>query len=482
MHKPIRFKDLSLSFPHKTCFSEFSEEVLHGSRIAIIGPNGIGKSTLLKIIKGTWTRYEGSLSLPPDLNIGYLPQLIITSAPLSGGERLNQALTKALCHTPNLLLLDEPTNHLDKTNRRALINHLRHYRGTLIIVTHDEELLRNNVDTIWHIQGGKINVFKGDYDDYQSLLDQKSASIEEEMAALQSQKREAQRAKMKEQVRNKKMRLRGEKSIKQRKWPTVRSSSKLGSAVKTGNQRLRQIQERKEELTSEMAGLYRPEIIKPQFQLPASVHQKSVITIKEASVSYHKEAIILGDIDFHMRSKERVALCGANGSGKSTFVKAILEKDHLIKTGSWDLPKTTNIGYLDQHYENLQANKTLLEMMESLMPNATNHERRSQLNAFLFRKNEEVEANIADLSGGEKARFSLCCIAARPPNLLILDEMTNNLDLETREHIIQILRGYPGALLVISHDHAFLKAIGIETVYFVQEGKIEWRPSLEAIK
>ncbi len=482
MHKPIRFKDLGLSFQHKQCFSDFSEELLHGRRIAIIGRNGAGKSTLLKIIQGTWTNYEGSISLPEDVNIGYLPQVVMTSKPLSGAERLNRALTEALCHAPNLLLLDEPTNHLDKTNRRALMNHLRRYKGTLIMATHDVELLRGSIDTIWHIQSGKLHVFTGNYDDYQHLLVQKTASIEEEMAQLQRKKREIHLAKMKEQERNKTMRRRGEKSIQQRKWPTVHSSAKLGNAVKTGNQRLHHIQERKEHLVSEMAGLYRSEIIQPQFQLKASAHQKSVITINEGTVGYNDDAIILRNIDFHMRSKERVALCGDNGSGKSTFVKAILAEESLAKTGAWVLPNSASIGYLDQHYQNLPANKTVFEMMESLMPHATIHERRSHLNDFLFRKNEEIETLIADLSGGEKARLSLSCIAARPPDLLILDEMTNNLDLETRAHVIQVLKGYPGAMIVISHDQDFLKAIDVETVYFIHQGKIEWMSSLEEIK
>ncbi len=482
MHKPIRFKDLGLSFQHKQCFYDFSEEVLYGSRIAIIGRNGVGKSTLLKIIQGTWTRYEGSISLPLDVNIGYLPQVIDTYESSSGGERLNCALTDALCHTPNLLLLDEPTNHLDASNRRSLMNHLRHYTGTLIMITHDVELLRSSIDTIWHIHNGKIHVFTGNYDEYQHLLAQKTASIADEMTRLQRKKKEVHLAKMKEQERNKNMRIRGEKSIQQRKWPTIRSAAKLGNAVKTGNQRLHYIQERKESLISEMTGLYQPEIIQPQFQLRAATHQKAVITIKDGSVGYNNDAIILHNIDFHVRPKERIALCGDNGSGKSTFVKAILEEDTLAKTGSWMLPNSANIGYLDQHYQNLRANKTVFEIVESLMPHATNQERRAHLNDFLFRKNEEVEKPIAVLSGGEKARLSLCCIAARPPDLLILDEMTNNLDLETRAHVIQVLKDYPGAMIVISHDQDFLKSINVETVYSIHHGRIEWMSSLEEIK
>ncbi|KTC86824.1 ABC transporter ATP-binding protein Uup [Legionella brunensis] len=482
MHKPIRFKDVGLSFPNRQCFSDFSGQILYGSRIAIIGRNGAGKSTLLKIIFGTWDVYEGSVTLPDDICIGYLPQAIHAFETLSGGERLNRVLTEALCKAPNLLLLDEPTNHLDKTNRRSLINHLRHYRGTLILVTHDLELLDNMVDTIWHIQHGRLHVFNGNYDDYQRVLAHKAASIEQELGQLQQQKRETHLALMREQERNKRMRIRGEKSIAQRKWPTIRSQTKLGNAAKTGDRRLNQIREEKQELINQMSAIYQPEIIQPKFQMTPCPTQKTVITIKDASVSFDDGTVILRNIDFHMRSLERVAICGDNGSGKSTFVKAILAHDSLKKTGYWVLPNRANIGYLDQHYQNLHADKTVLEMVSSNMSHATNIELRKHLNDFLFRKNEEVETQIKYLSGGEMARLSLCCIAASPPTLLIMDEMTNNLDLETREHVIQVLKSYPGALVVISHDIDFLHAIHIETTYQIHQGQIKWTGAFERKK
>lgn len=474
MHKPIQFKDLSLSFSHKTCFSDFSGQILYGSRIAIIGRNGEGKSTLLKILQGASHSFEGSLMLPPDLRVGYLPQLIDTCHSLSGGERLNRALTDALCQDPNLLLLDEPTNHLDQSNRRALIKHLRRYQGTLLVVTHDVELLKNLVDTLWHIQHEKVHVFHGSYDDYRRCLAAKTLKIENELALLKQQKKEAHLALMKEQARGKQMRMNGEKNIAQRKWPTVRSHTKLGNAVETGDKRLHQIKAKKETLIEELAMIYQPDEITPQFQLTSSSLSKSAITIREGSVSYTNGPLVLEKIDFHLPARARVALLGDNGSGKSTFIRAILADKGLKKTGDWTVLKPSNIGYLDQHYQNLSADKTVFEMLSSIMPASSYTEIRKHLNDFLFRKNEEIEARIANLSGGEKARLSLCCIAASSPALLILDEMTNNLDLETREHVIQVLKNYPQAMLVVSHDAAFLKAINIERTYLIHQGGIQW--------
>lgn len=475
MHKPIRFTNLSLSFPHKTCFSDFNGTIFHGERIAIIGPNGAGKSTLLKILQGTWTDYEGNLFLPDDLQTGYLPQIIDGPESFSGGERLHHALTKALANTPNLLLLDEPTNHLDKSNRRALISHLRNYKGTLIMVSHDMKLLKNCAEILWHIQHEKLTLFKGAYEDYQREMKQGTISLEEKISRLQQQKKEMHRDRMKEQERGKRKRIRGEKNIEQRKWPTIRSHTKLGNSVKTANNRLNQIQEEKKELLSQMAELFQPEVIGYKFELKACTNQKSAISIQNASLGFSEGSILLNNIDFHLGAQERIAICGDNGSGKSAFVKALMNDDSMKKTGIWMLPNPEKTGYLDQHYQNLDPNKTVLEMLAEKMPQADHHALRKHLNDFLFRKNEALEALVANLSGGEKARLSLCCIAASPPALLILDEMTNNLDLETREHIIQILNNYPAAMIVISHDSDFLQAINIETCYRIHQGQIEWQ-------
>lgn len=130
------------------------------------------------------------------------------------------------------------------------------------------------------------------------------------------------------------------------------------------------------------------------------------------------------------------------------------------------------IGYLDQHYQTLPADQTVLEVMSMLMPHQTIIEIRQHLSDFLFRGHEEVHAKVSQLSGGEKARLSLAQIAAKTPGLLILDEITNNLDLETRTHVIQVLQQYPGALIVVSHDMDFLSAINIQDYYCLKDGTL----------
>ena len=143
----------------------------------------------------------------------------------------------------------------------------------------------------------------------------------------------------------------------------------------------------------------------------------------------------------------------------------------VIKSGNWYAPKISDIGYLDQHYGTLSAEKTVLETIAELVPTWPHIEVRRHLNDFLFRKNEEVNALVSTLSGGEKARLSLAQIAAKTPKLLILDEITNNLDLETKDHVIQVLKSYPGAMIVISHEADFLEEVGISEV--VDVGKFK---------
>ena len=152
--------------------------------------------------------------------------------------------------------------------------------------------------------------------------------------------------------------------------------------------------------------------------------------------------------------------------------KSILSAPDVVKVGDWLLPKPNAIGYLDQHYSTLCLTDTVFVSVSRLMPNYSDSEIRRHLSDFLFVRQEEVSRPIAQLSGGEKARLSLAHIAAQTPELLLLDEITNNLDLETRQHMIEVLKIYPGGLLVISHDRDFLNAIGIQDDYKIIEGNL----------
>ena len=473
MHKPIQINDLCLSFPNKICFDDFSYHIRYGERIAIMGRNGSGKSSLLKILYGAMEPSHGNIQYCDNAIVAYVPQLIEEFDSLSGGQRRNKAMTRALSLQPNVLLLDEPTNHLDQSYRKSLLHMLNSYFGTLIVVSHDTELLRHYVDTLWHIDDEKIQIFSGNYDDYIHELHVKRASIEQELSNLNKQKKEMHLALMREQQRASRSRAKGEKSIEQRKWPTVVSHAKASRAEKTSGRKKSAIDNKKQELTEQLSKLRVSEIIIPKFSVPGAKNsEQTLVSIRDGSIGYENDNPLLRAINLSIRFEDRIAILGENASGKSTLIKAIMNDEQVIKSGQWSAPKLKDIGYLDQHYGTVSPAKTVLETITELVPTWSYQEVRCHLNDFLFRKNEEVQLQSNQLSGGEKARLALAQIAVLTPKLLILDEVTNNLDLETKNHVIDVLKNYPGAMMVISHDADFLMKIGVVDSYQISNGRL----------
>ena len=452
-HRPIILEDICLSFPHKICFENFSAQIQPGQHIALIGNNGSGKTSLLEMIRG---------KISTEITVGYVPQTIHEFECLSGGQRFNKTLSEALSQQPDVLFLDEPTNHLDRSNRRSLIRMLQNYEGTVLMVSHDPELLRTCTNTFWHIDQGKIQVFSGRYSDYIHETQIRREALEQKLQNLERDKKESHQALMKEQERAKTSKLRGEKSIRDRKWPTIVSDAKARQAVETSGRKKKAIRQQKDDLLEQLSELRLPEVIKPKFSLTASdfSSQQTIIMISNGTCGYEKP--VLENLYLQLHGTERIAITGDNGSGKTTLVRAILKDPAISRSGTWYVPAGQEIGYLDQHYGNLNPELSALVEIQACVPGWTHAETRRFLNDFLFRKNEEVTTASKLLSGGEKARLSLARIAVKTPRLLILDEITNNLDMTTREHVIQVLREYPGAIMVISHDEDFLKAIGIE--------------------
>lgn len=470
IHAPIQLDQISLIFSHKVCFEGFTRTIHHGDRIAIIGRNGSGKSSLLNIILKAIPS-DGNVNHPKDLIIGYVPQLTSKKAQ-SGGEIFQHALTKVLSISPNCLLLDEPTNHLDQRHRKNLMRLLNAFTGTLIVVSHDVELLRS-ADTLWHIDNGKIHVFSGQYDDYMREIKQHHSAIEQKISKLNKQKKEMHLALMQEQQRAAKSRAKGGKSIAQRKWPSVVSKAKAVRAEETSGRKKSAIAVEKHTLIEKLAHLSRPDIIVPTFAIHASrTTDQNIITVRNGSIGYASQATLIKNIHLSVCAKSRIAIQGDNGSGKSTLIKALLGDPLVVKSGDWIVLKRSEIGYLDQHYHTLLSESTAYETIEASAPSWSPAEVRRHLNDFLFRKNDEMHNKVRYLSGGEKSRLCLAQIAAKTPKLLILDEITNNLDLETKEHVIQVLCAYPAALIIISHDQPFLRAVNIDETFNIIENTL----------
>lgn len=454
----IQLQGLSLAFPHKICFSEFDGAIEWGQRIAIVGDNGSGKSSLLRILHGDLTSFEGRVSIPTGLGIGYVEQVIDSDTEMSGGQRVNLALSRALVSATDLLLLDEPTNHLDAHNRRSLSRMLQHYPGSVVLVTHDEALMNQVCDTIWHIGPERVTVFHGRYADYLVEQERQRASVEKKLASLKREQKETHEALMKEQERASHARKRGINSIQNRKWATIKSPAKLGRSNTTSGRKQSELKVQRQGLVEQLDQLPSTEIIVPRFHLNFEKSSQTVIQITDGVVGYGFP--LIERINLNLAQGERLALVGKNGCGKSTLARAIGGQSELILSGDWIVPEQHDIGYLDQHYANLCKEDTVLQALSKVVPHWSDLERRRHLSDFLFRQNEAMQSQVGHLSGGEKARLSLACIAACPPKLLILDELTNNLDRRMRQHMIEILRDYPGALLLIAHDEDFLDQVG----------------------
>ncbi|MEI8295541.1 MAG: ATP-binding cassette domain-containing protein [Alphaproteobacteria bacterium] len=460
MHHPIHLQAIGLSFPHKTCFEGLSTHIHHGQRIAIIGLNGSGKSTLLRIIQGLVEPSWGAINIPDGTVFGYVPQVIEEFDTLSGGMRFNARLTQALTQGANVLCLDEPTNHLDLKNRQSLMRLLQSLPCTLIVASHDVELLRTCVDDIWHIDEGQVHFFPGSYDAYVTTCQKHQESLEAKLSRLEQDKKQAHLDLMQEQKRAKKRKIQGEKNYNGHEKSELRA--KQGQGERTTNRNKRPINETRAQILHDLQNIRISEVIKPKFNLTARdlSSAKAIVSITDGTCSYARP--ILKNINLTVGCQEHVAIVGDNGSGKTTLIKGILLDPAVKCAGTWNMPQPQDIGYLDQHYSTLTPNVSVLQVLQAIVPEWPTHEIRRHLNDFLFRKNEEIAINVQQLSGGEKARLSLACIAARSPKLLILDEITNNLDLETREHVIQVLQEYPGAMMVISHDADFLQQIRID--------------------
>jgi len=470
----IAIQNLSLRFSNKICFKNFTYLVNHGDKIGIIGNNGTGKSSLLKLINN-FQAYEASPSVDgkivasSSIDIGYIPQCIPKKIglPLSGGERFNQLFFQQLRYNPHLLLLDEPTNHLDINNRTNLIKCLQNFKNTLIMVSHNVDILSACVDILWHIQHNTVHIFKGRYKHYINSLNTRNTSIQKELLALTKQQKEQHNRLMQQEQLVAKRKKKGLKKIANKKLMPSVAHALVNNAQKSQGNRLKEINNKKQLLIKQLSQLNVNEIIKPNFHFYSlsKPSNKFLLSIHDGSVGYKNNFPILKNINLNLSYGDRIAITGNNGSGKSTLVKGILGDPHVIRTGIFHTPNKVDIGYLDQHYELLNSQTTILESLEKIMPSWTQNEIRLHLHDFLFKSNECVNTLIKHLSQGEKVRLSLAHIGAKTPNLLILDELSNNLDIETINHVISVLCYYKGGILIIDHDEQFLNNLGVTSYY-----------------
>ncbi len=375
-------------------------------------------------------------------------QLTQPISAFSGGWRMRVALAAALFQQPDFLLLDEPTNHLDLEAIMWLENYLANYPKTLMIISHDRELLDKCIDHVIHVENKKLTAYTGNYSTFEreraeKLIGQQKAH----------EKQTAQRAKMQAFV--------------------DRFKAKASKA--------RQAQSRMKALEKMdiVDAVMADRTVKFTFPQPEEL-SPPIVTINHADIGYTAGKPILTNIHERIDMDDRIALLGANGNGKSTLIKLIAGKLEPLK-GDLLTSNKLRIGYFSQHQtEELDVTDTPVSAMMRVMKKPET-DVRGVLGRFGFSK-PLSDNTIKSLSGGEKARLLFAMIAHNAPHLLLLDEPTNHLDMDTREALVQALNSYTGAVVIVSHDPSMIERVA-DRLWLVADGKVnDFDGDLEAYR
>lgn len=511
-------------------FNQLGFSIQKGQKVALIGNNGSGKSTLLKIIAGQLTQAAGEIK--SDAIPYYIPQvfgqynhLTIAQAlgvhdrlealhhilagdvseanmdilnddwtieercaealeqwglsglhmnqgmdTLSGGQKMKVFLAGIHIHQPELILMDEPGNHLDRAGRKQLYDFISQTSKTLIIVSHDRKLL-NLLNTMLELSAGGITVYGGNYDFYK---EQKHIADQALQDHLQSKEKALRKAKEKEREtleRQQKLDARGKG--KQEKAGVARimmntlrnqaenSTSKLKSAHA---EKISGISQELQQLRSAL-----PDMDQMKLGFDDSNLHKGKLLFKAEGLNFNfgTEKLWKQPLSLSLLSGERLALSGPNGSGKTTLIKIILGD---LKPEQEVYSAIRHAVYIDQEYSLIDNNLKVYEQAQQFNTGALQeHEIKIRLNWFLFGK-DDWDKPCAALSGGERMRLLLCCltISDQSPDLIVLDEPTNNLDIQNIEILTHAINNYKGALIIVSHDAYFLEQTGIERTVDLQ--------------
>jgi ATP-binding cassette subfamily F protein 3 len=515
----IYLQNLSKRYGGKHLLSNVTYHFPEGEHIALVGANGVGKTTLLDMITGLEEWDDGQIIKTANLKLGYLPQepnpsplptileecmqgaswlyalqtkrdtilqqmetsyseelfyeyekieaaylqqggyaleseakkflhgLGFSAAQfdenpksLSGGWRMRLELARLLLNKPNFLILDEPTNHLDLPSMIWLEDYLKTFEGTILFVSHDQDLLNRLSSFTLHLQGGNLTPYKGNFD---SFLEQRELNQMQNAAEAKNiQNRYAHIEKFVERFR-----------AKASKASQVRSRLKMMERLKALENNIQQ-EESLEEISLEL-----------KVQEPSG---RQVLTLKEASIGYNKP--LSKGLNLKIERGQKVAIIGANGIGKSTLLKSIM--GHLpFLQGELTLGHNVQVSYFAQdQLDFLELKATVLENVLASNSTVSEREARSLLGGFLFQK-DDVFKKVSVLSGGEKSRVGLCCLLMQKGNFLILDEPTNHLDMSSASILAQALSGFDGSLLFVSHNRSFINQVATHIFAMTASGR-----------
>lgn len=493
---------ITKTFEGNTILSDVSFVIKKGERIGIVGANGSGKTTLLRILAGIEEPDDGSILFLKGTTIGYVPQapdyaedqtakdllapLVSTHEmyrvdtaiealgiadckekpldSLSSGQKTRVYLARILVEERDVLLLDEPTNHLDVEALEWLEQYLKHYHGTVCVVSHDRVFLDAVTNRIFELANGAIKEYGGNYTFYKN---QKAIEREAYVRAYEAQQKDSKRLK----ITAREVKADAERTNTDRKQTrdndkfavhffADRASKKKSSAAKNIEKRLDAIDE-----------LERPEK-DPKLKMLFTPHELgSQIVVDCKNLTYATpEATIVSNGTFTIERGDRVVLAGRNGTGKTTLIKLMLGQLQP-QSGKISLGRSVQVGYLSQEHESLRSSHTVLaELTEKIGIDMTLAHR---LLAWLLMPRDKMSQPVNTLSKGEQSKVLLSEIIASGANFIILDEPTNHLDIPAREAVEAALVEYNGTLLVISHDRYFVDAIGITRRMQLRDGALK---------
>ena len=425
-------------------------------KVAIVGDNGTGKTTLLKLLSGEIKPESGSVAIGASV---YMLNQINASDSRSGGERQSLELARAFDSYADILLLDEPTNNLDKDAKEKFFNDLLSYPFGAVIVSHDRELLQK-VDKIIEIQNQHIKVYGGNYDFYVAQKKAEEENIiaqytdtQKRIARLNDTINIAQNTRQHHEAKQKKDMQNGKRS-------RLAANALKGKSQETEAKKRAIIQKKLDkqfEIQQFLSTQMRDDKIK--IPLPSKpFYSKELIQISNLDFAY-KEKKIFNNFNFIMYGGTRLRLIGKNGSGKTTLLKLICKE---LTPQSGTIKTFGKIAYLNQDLSVLNKNKTVVENIMDIA-NVSKHEAHVIAANFGFRGDKSIK-KVSVLSGGELLKATLAAIigSETQPDLLILDEPTNNLEIKSISILEDALNQYHGAILLVSHDEMFAKNIKVD--------------------
>ncbi len=357
----------------------------------------------------------------------------------SGGWRMRVALGAVLFLEPDLLLLDEPTNYLDLEGTLWLESHLRAYPHTVLMVSHDRDLLNRAVGAILHLDRGRLQLYTGGYDDFEAQRRAKN-----DLDLKLKKKQDDQRKHLEAFI----LRFKAKASKATQAQSRVKALAKMQPIAEATEDR----------------------VVPFRLTSPAKELASPLIRIEGGSVGYAEGQPILRGLDLRIDHDDRIALLGQNGNGKSTFAKLIAGRLALM-AGTMRSASKMQVGFFAQHQlDDLVSQRTPYGYMTELLPDATEAQRRTRLGVYGF-SYDKADTKCENLSGGEKARLLMMLTTFTGPHLLILDEPTNHLDVDSREALIHALNDYEGAVILISHDRHLVEA-SADRLWIVRNGGV----------